>query len=144
MAFVDQDPNKNFPPNPVTFQPFGDKFFNEETKKLNETLLEILEALGGSEGATKGVDNMEQITCGTGVNESPTFAPSFFTVVNPSTNDDDIEVTIITRDGDKSINVSPGETFSPPYIPGLTYNVDALINAGTIECEYFALQIGTA
>ena len=138
MPFVNE--NQRFPDNPVTFEPYGEKATNTEDKLIIEELEKIANAVGG--GTAKTLANAEQITLGTGVAETPTFAPSFFSVINPSTNDDDVEVTITTTAGDVSFAVGPGENLSPPQIEGLNYTVSGITNGGSTEAEYFAFLIG--
>ena len=130
-----------FPKNPVT----GLEFFqaNQPTGSDNififNKLEEILQALGGNP-ATKALSNVQEIFWNSTDGEQvPTFAPSTFSIVNPAANTGAITVSLETTGGPIEVSVSAGDTLTLPYIVGLTYEINSLVNAGETDAQYLGI-----
>ena len=130
-----------FPKNPVT----GLEFFqaNQPTGSDNififNKLEEILQALGGDPAAKELAQIQNLIWNSTDGEQVPEFSPSIFSIVNPSENTGTIEVSITTTSGEKAVTVAAGDTLTLPYIVGLTYEINSLINNGETDAQYLGI-----
>lgn len=130
-----------FPKNPVT----GLEFFQatqptgSDNVFIFNKLEEILQALGG-DPTTKALSNVQEIFFNNADGEqTPTFAPSTFSIVNPAENTGAITVSLETTGGPIEVNVSAGDTLTLPYIVGLVYEINSLVNAGETDAQYLGI-----
>lgn len=143
MAFVNQDPNKTFPPNPTKFEPYGTEYWNQEQKNLGALLQSILDQLGGKNGIV--LNQAEQISLSGIGSDVPTFSPSAASLVNNVDNDSTAEIVINTAAGGPVTYVlQPGDTLNLAYYPEHTYDINSLRNNGGGVVDYFAQEFVNA